>query len=102
MLAEDPSVFGLIYILKISCNFSYFIGQVSKNTSLNCGNTIQMSCMKSVLDNFSLVSFVKECLRSDMSEQIDKVGAMGRLEGLSTILGGMESVSTTQLFSPLI
>jgi hypothetical protein len=40
--------------------------------------------------------------RSDMSEQIDKVEAMGRLEGLSTILGGMESVSTTQLFSPLI
>src|ERR1700729_4248724 len=39
MLAEDPSVFGLIYTLKFSCNSSYFIGQVSKNTSLNCGNT---------------------------------------------------------------
>jgi hypothetical protein len=37
MLAEDPSVFGLIYILKFSYNFSYFIVQVSKNTSSNCG-----------------------------------------------------------------
>jgi hypothetical protein len=39
MLAEDPSAFGLIYILKFSCNFTYFIVQVSKNTSSNCGNT---------------------------------------------------------------
>src|ERR1700691_4507155 len=39
MLTEDPSDFGLIYILKFSCNFNYFIGQVSKNTSSNCGNT---------------------------------------------------------------
>ena len=39
MLAEDPLIFGLIYILKFSYNFSYFIGQVSKNISLNHGNT---------------------------------------------------------------
>jgi hypothetical protein len=39
MLAKDPSVFGLIYNLKFSCNFSYFIGHVSRNTSSNGGNT---------------------------------------------------------------
>ena len=38
MLAEDPSVFSLIYILKIFCNFSYFIWKVGKNTSYSCGN----------------------------------------------------------------
>ena len=32
-LAEDPLVFDLIYILKFSCNFSYFIWKFSKNTS---------------------------------------------------------------------
>jgi hypothetical protein len=40
MLAEGPSAFGPIYILKFSCNFNYFIGQVSKTTSSNYGNTI--------------------------------------------------------------
>jgi hypothetical protein len=34
MLAEDPSNFGLIYVLKFSHNSTYFIWKVSKNTTL--------------------------------------------------------------------
>jgi len=33
ILAEDPSASGLIYVLKFSCNSTYFIWKVSKNTS---------------------------------------------------------------------
>src|ERR1700691_4724409 len=51
MLAEDPSVFGLIYILKFSCNVSYFIGQVSKNTSSN----VVTLCLGAPSDVISLV-----------------------------------------------
>ena len=48
MLAGDPLAFGLIYILKFSCNSSYFIGQVSKNISLNCGNTSSVECLQAL------------------------------------------------------
>ena len=63
MLAEDPSAFGLIYILKFSYNFSYFIGQVSKNTSSNCGNTtrrclgVYIGCSWSILCGFVFLLF---------------------------------------------
>jgi len=40
MLAEDPSVSSLIYMFKFSHNSSYFIGQVSKNSSHDRNNTI--------------------------------------------------------------
>ena len=33
ILAEDPLASGLIYVLKFSCNSTYFIWKVSKNTS---------------------------------------------------------------------
>ena len=39
ILAEDPSAFGSIYILKFLHNCSYFIWKVRKNTSFSCGNT---------------------------------------------------------------
>ena len=42
MLAEDPSAFGLIYVLKFSHDSSYFIWKVSKNTSYSWDNATTM------------------------------------------------------------
>ena len=39
-VGRRPLAFGLFYILKLSCNFGYFIWQVSKISSYSCSNTM--------------------------------------------------------------